>query len=133
MIEIPWFTRAKKTTSWLFRKLRTSSKEAQRIALAAAEATLKIGNTLERWEPEDLTLLQDAQELVVSAQSLGAGYVVGADKLEAVRLALLGANISLGVADNQFDTRWKERYRPWVEQLVQTLKARRLAGFEPST
>lgn len=133
MIDIrSWFTRAKRGAAWLYSKLRASTETAREIALSAAEATLEAGNEVESWEPEDLALLTEAKDLVIEAQALGAGYVVGPERLMAVRLALEGADQAVRAADNRFDTRWNERYRPWIEALIRRLKARRLAGFKPS-
>ena len=133
MIDIrSWFTRAKSGAAWLYSKLRASTETAREIALSAAEATLEAGNEVESWEPEDLALLTEAKDLVIEAQALGAGYVVGPERLMAVRLALEGADQAVRAADNRFDTRWNERYRPWIEAFIRRLKARRLAGFKPS-
>lgn len=127
-----WFTRAKRGAAWLYNKLRGISETSRQIALVAAEATLEAGNEVESWEPEDLALLTEARELVVEAQALGAGVVVGPERLMAVRLALEGADRSIRIADDRFDTRWSTKYRPWIEAFIRRMKARRLAGFEPS-
>lgn len=133
MIDIrSWFTRAKRGAAWLYGKLRRVDDTARQIALSAAEATLEAGNEVESWEPEDLALLTEARELVIDAQALGAGVVVGPERLMAVRLALEGADQAIRKADEKFDKRWTERYRPWIEAFIRRMKARKLAGFKPS-
>lgn len=127
-----WFGGAADKVKWLYGKIKTGSEATRTIALTAAQTTLSVGDTVAAWEPEDLAVLREAQDLVVDAQKLGVGYVVGSDRLEAVKKGLQVADASLRMADDQFDSRWNSKYRPWIEAFIDRMKARRLAGFEPS-
>lgn len=128
-----WFGRVVDRVQELRDRIRPVVEDSAKLAEVSAGALVDAGDKVAAWEPSDIAWLTGpvAQAVVSAQQSALITAAVGAERLEAVRLALKGANHALHYADDVFDSRW-EKAKPYIEQLIVRLKDRRLFGFKPS-
>lgn len=125
-----WFGRVKDRVGDLVGRIKSRVSEAAELGEAAGTALLRLGDKVAALEPQDIAWLTGpvTQAVIAAQQSALITAAVGSERLEAVRLALAAANKGLALADDVFDSRWAQA-RPYIDELVETLKDRRQFGF----